>query len=382
MNRTFLARAMGLALLMATIGSLLAFHQEPLPTHGLRPDPYFTPIEGKDTLKMPRVIMRNMLEDRGGDIWFATFGGPIRYDGQVFTNFAEEVGLPQRRIFSLLEDRAGVLWFGSITGGASRYDGKSVRNFTKSNGLPSNDVNWIFEDRDGNIWFGTEKGVSRFAEEELTNFGTKDGFLHDSVYAITQDAGGKIWFGTQGGICFYDGEAFTDFGAQIGRTFSNIRTTVVDRGGNVWFGGEQGAFRYDGKVVTAFTSKNGLTADFVGSMIVDRNGGLWMGHPGGFPAGQGGEQPILTASHSSHSRKPKASRSPMSIACWRTALEESGLAALAPVHAATTAKFLWISLQFLLRGSESREGTGPEKARVRAGSLGRSAGGSGDPAGI
>jgi len=48
------------------------------------------------------------------------------------------------------------------------------------------------------------------------------------------------------------------------------------------------------------------------------------------------------------------------------------------VHAATTAKFLWISLQFLLRGSEAREGTGPEKARVRVGSLGRSDGGSGE----
>ena len=66
------------------------------------------------------MIIRNIREDRAGNIWFATFGGPIRFNGKDFTNFSEEVGLAKTRIFSLLEDRSGALWFGSITGGASR----------------------------------------------------------------------------------------------------------------------------------------------------------------------------------------------------------------------------------------------------------------------
>src|SRR5688572_4073687 len=90
-------------------------------------DPYFTPTAARTTSTMPHVIIRNMREDRAGNIWFATFGGPIRYDGKVFTNFSKEVGLAQTRIFSLLEDRSGALWFGSITGGATRYDGKAFR---------------------------------------------------------------------------------------------------------------------------------------------------------------------------------------------------------------------------------------------------------------
>ena len=89
---------------------------------------------------MPRVIIRNIREDRAGNIWFATFGGPIRYDGKDFTNFSEEVGLAKTRVFSLLEDRSGALWFGSITGGASRYDGKSFTKFTEKEGLGNNDV--------------------------------------------------------------------------------------------------------------------------------------------------------------------------------------------------------------------------------------------------
>src|SRR5215204_1847283 len=72
-------------------------------------DHYFTPTAGKSTPHMPLVIIRNIREDRAGNVWFATFGGPIRYDGRDFTNFSEEVGLANTRVFSLLEDRSGAL---------------------------------------------------------------------------------------------------------------------------------------------------------------------------------------------------------------------------------------------------------------------------------
>ena len=251
-------------------------------------DPYFTPTAAKSTSYMPRVIIRNMREDRAGNIWFATFGGPIRYDGKEFANFSEEVGLAKTRIFSLLEARSGALWFGSITGGASRYDGKSFKKFTEKEGLGNNDVMWIFEDRDANIWFGTGNGVSRYDGKSMTNFTTKEGLVDNSVYTIAQDASGRIWFGTQGGVCSYDGKSFSNLADQVGRPFVNVRSMVVDRSGNLWFGGQEGAFRYDGKTLATFTSKEGLLDDFVGSMIIDRAGNLWFGHPGSFPDGKGG----------------------------------------------------------------------------------------------
>src|SRR5262245_17232058 len=96
----------------------------------LAPDPHFSPIADKSTPLLPRVILRSIREDRDGNIWFASFGGPIRYDGKTFTNFAEEAGIAERRIFSLIVAKSGVLWFGSITGGACKYDGKSFTRFT------------------------------------------------------------------------------------------------------------------------------------------------------------------------------------------------------------------------------------------------------------
>ena len=110
-------------LLLATLCSDCTAQTATKPHSGF--DPYFIPIEGKTNPYLARVILRNMLQDKSGAIWFATFGGPVRYDGKSFTNLAEEVGLPNTRIFSLLEDKAGNMWFGAIRGGVSRYDGKS-----------------------------------------------------------------------------------------------------------------------------------------------------------------------------------------------------------------------------------------------------------------
>lgn len=251
-----------------------------------RPDPYFMPLREKSSPLMPRVIIRNIREDRAGNIWFATFGGPIRFDGTAFTSFGEEVGLANRRIFSLLEDRSGALWFGSITGGASRYDGRSFTRFTQQDGLGDNDVSWIFEDREGNIWLGTGNGATRYDGTAMVTFSTKDGLVDNRVYAITQDRAGRIWFGTQGGVCFYDGTSFTNLADRVGRSFENVRAMLVDRSGNVWFGGQQGAFRYDGTTLTSYgvagipRLNDGLLDEFVGSMILDSAGNIWFGHPG------------------------------------------------------------------------------------------------------
>src|SRR5688572_19269759 len=122
----------------------------------LAPDPYFQAIADKSFPLMPPVILRNIREDRYGNIWFASFGGPIRYDGKTFTNFAEEAGIAGQRVFSLLVDKSGALWFGTVLSGASRYDGKSFTRFTAKEGLP------LFEDAAGNIWFAAGGGVSRY----------------------------------------------------------------------------------------------------------------------------------------------------------------------------------------------------------------------------
>src|SRR5260221_7997030 len=114
----------------------------------------------------PVTITRNIIQDRKGNIWMATFEGVFRYnarlpDGQAgFTNITD--GVSSARFFSILEDKQGNMWFGSIGSGVYHYDGISFQNFTTKDGLVNNEIVWIYEDKAGNIWFGAGGGASRY----------------------------------------------------------------------------------------------------------------------------------------------------------------------------------------------------------------------------
>lgn len=251
-------------------------------------DPYFQQTGPLREGRFPPVITRAITQDREGKLWFATFGGPLRYDGEQFTNHGAQVGLARTRVFSLLEERSGAMWFGSITDGARRWLGDDVRRFTTAEGLPNDDVLFLFQDRDDCVWIATGGGLARWDGERMATFSTADGLAHDSVYSIAQGRDGRMWFGTEGGICWWDGKTFGDIDAKIGREFENVRAIAVAADGDVWFGGESGALRYDGEKVHSYTTAEGLHATFVGSLCIDKHGAVWFGHPGGFPAGEGG----------------------------------------------------------------------------------------------
>ena len=243
------------------------------------PDSNFFPIADKSTFLPRQVLVRNMREDRDGNIWFASSAGPIRYDGKTFADFGEEAGIAGR--CPLFTHYRQVWRCGSARSPAAlpSMTANRSRDSRRKRAFPATHVSWILEDERGDIWFATDGGVSRYDGKTFTNYSTKDGLPHDSVRVIAQDRSGKLWFGTQGGIAFYDGKTFTNFAGIAGREFQSICSIVEDKAGNLWFGGQFGVYRYDGKTGTMLTAKDGLLEDFVGSMIVDKAGRVWFGHP-------------------------------------------------------------------------------------------------------
>ena len=65
-------------------------------------DPYFTEVKTVNSINSPSSITRNMIQDRQGHIWFATWEGIIRYDGNTFVNFTNKEGLRRFRTFTCL----------------------------------------------------------------------------------------------------------------------------------------------------------------------------------------------------------------------------------------------------------------------------------------
>lgn len=93
-------------------------------------DPSFMESKAVTTAYGPRNITRNIMQDRNGNLWFASWEGIIRYDGQSFTNFTNKEGLRRFHVFSILEGESGNLWFGTVGAGVGRYDGKALTYFT------------------------------------------------------------------------------------------------------------------------------------------------------------------------------------------------------------------------------------------------------------
>jgi DNA-binding NtrC family response regulator/ligand-binding sensor domain-containing protein len=231
--------------------------------------------------------LRSMLQDKKGNLWFATQGGGVsRYDGQNWTTFTQKDGLAANRVGAICEDKDGRLWFGTASfalkgNGVSCYDGRNWTTLTTKDGLAHNNVFSIIQTRDGALWFGTSGGVSRYDGKAWTTFTTADGLAHNLVYSIIQDREGHLWFGTANGVSRYDGQTWTTLTAEDGLASNEVRRIFQDSDGVFWFCTSAGMSRYDGKTFTTLTTQDGLAANIMTFAFQDAYGALWFANAGG-----------------------------------------------------------------------------------------------------
>jgi len=246
-------------------------------------DPYFQVTDEIISPQGPFTITRSALQDKNGDMWFATWQGIVRYDGKMFTNVTLKENLVRWHAFTLLQDSKYNIWIGMIGGGVYRYDGKTYELFTSANGLVNDMVECIMEDHFGNIWFGTEFGVSCYNGRTFNNFTTENGLCENSVNSIVEDSNGKIWIATRGGVSCYDGEKFSNFLAANGKPFSNVRSMIEDRNGRIWIGGSDGLVRYTPTTtapVSVSSSYTTFSNNFIGYIHEDKAGNLLLSEGG------------------------------------------------------------------------------------------------------
>lgn len=234
----------------------------------------------KDSFKS----VRDIKQDRKGNIWLAAWQDIFKYDGKSYTNITSKLGT--EGFVSVLEDRKGNFWFGTMGSGVYYYDGKSFKNFTTREGLVNDRISFIYEDKTGNIWLGANGGASVYDGKSFRNYiingdavtenttvqsnprFTTGERLDNEVTSIIEDKTGNIWLGTRGNTFVYDGKTFTVL-KHDKRPFKNVRSIIEDKKGNKWLGGNDGLWRYDGSKFTK------ITDDFVGYVYEDKKGNIW-----------------------------------------------------------------------------------------------------------
>ncbi len=157
----------------------------------------------------------SMLEDREGNLWFASADNLVRMDPSGKVN---RIALPKAlgadmpstpQINFMHEDAQGLLWFGSETG-LLRFDPKSEAYtvYTTREGLPDNVVQCVLPDQAGNLWLSTNNGISRFNPRDNTfsNYHESDGLQGEQFNrkACFLDNSGIMYFGGVHGFNIFD----------------------------------------------------------------------------------------------------------------------------------------------------------------------------------
>src|SRR4030095_771655 len=101
-------------------------------------------------------LVRDIMQDRQGDIWIATKGdGICRLNANRFAGPSKDRRFCKENPFS--DDNTTV-------------------------GLSSNDVRDIFEDREGTLWAGTnERGINRLTRQVVTPLSSANGLADKNV---------------------------------------------------------------------------------------------------------------------------------------------------------------------------------------------------------
>lgn len=173
---------------------------------------------------MAQWYVTQIVQDKQGMMWFATWNGLNRYDGYEFVNFKSHVGdrvdMPSDRIQDImLTDEGNLLCF--VDDRPYLFDLRSYR-FKAISGNNQKDLIAIFRKRHN---------------EEIAN-DLKPYYIHKDLY-------GTIWrIGVDGAVYQIDQTTSkpTEY-LPAGREMKDVHYCMTDRNGNVWLRSHYGAYR-------------------------------------------------------------------------------------------------------------------------------------------
>ncbi len=208
-----------------------------------------------------------------------------------FRHYTVDNGMPSNMIRSIMQDHRGFMWFGTESG-LCRFDGNRFYTFSRSQRnegyLPDDYISSIFEDSENRIWLGTDNGVYCYDEQEgkFVKFRCSaykiEGLM---VNNICEDKDHNIWIASRNeGVFKYNlrSKSITHFSFLI--TEKEIEQIYADSNNNIWVVSRKGnynLFRYN-KAKNCFYTFNLIyknPADKNGFLCImeDERHSLWIG---------------------------------------------------------------------------------------------------------
>jgi len=271
---------------------------------------------------LPSTIIRNIIQDNEGYMWFATKYGLARYDGYKVEIINDASNQSLGDVWSLINESDGSILIASKTRGLFRYEEGEIEALAFLDDFKGIQPSSIERDREGTLWVGTNKGdykvINNVTYEVRLFEGEKSyGFLNldnnhilsqtnkklsqyninnnsieyikvDPIdtklnYKLHKDSSGNIWLGRANGLYLYDEErrCFKSFFEEL----KNIKVyALTSDKKHLWIGTlNDGLYRYDyatSELVKLYSDQKQeieIENKSILSLYIDKSGVIWIG---------------------------------------------------------------------------------------------------------
>jgi sugar lactone lactonase YvrE len=159
--------------------------------------------ESGEAVELISGAANQLAESPEGIIYAATDSGLYRGDGTSFEAVTVNDGMGRTwatgDVRGVTIDSKGRLWFATLAG-VGCLEGDSWTFYTGNEGLPYNDFTCAASAPNGDVWFGTHMGAVRFDGKEWSYRQGGRWLIDDDIRDIAVDADGNVWFATAKGV--------------------------------------------------------------------------------------------------------------------------------------------------------------------------------------
>ena len=240
---------------------------------------------------VPGTRVKNLLEDRNGDLWFSNFNAVVRWNPSSHSSSVYQLG-PKAGLGSEIRGFVaapdGSLLVGVQVAGPGYGLERLVGGHWEPFRVPGFDgstleVQALHLDREGALWVGTfDRGIYRIYDNRVERFDSTNGLSDDWVWGFMEDKEGNLWVATPSGIDRFADTAATTFSSKEGLCSNEASSLIVSRDGSIWSGGTKALSHLHDGTVSCIRAENGLPGRTVMSLFEDHVGRLWLGVDQGF----------------------------------------------------------------------------------------------------